>query len=60
MAQIEPIDDEIKAAQESKTEARDKIISKLYFDPAGYGSIQTVLRLAKMKDNMITKPMVQE
>ena len=33
---------------------KDSIISKIYYDPAGYGSMQTTLRDAKKRDNTIT------
>ena len=34
--------------------SKDDIISKVYFDPAGYGSINETLKDAKQYDNIIT------
>ena len=34
--------------------SKDDIISKVYFDPAGYGSINETLKDAKQYDNTIT------
>ena len=39
---------------------KDKIISKLYYDKAGYGSIDTVYKNARKENNTITKKYVQE
>ena len=33
---------------------KDSIISKIYYDPAGYGSMQTTLRDARKHDKTIT------
>mgnify|MGYP003350092788 CR=1 FL=1 len=35
-------------------EEKDKILAKVYFDPAGYGSINQTLKEAKAYDNTIT------
>ena len=37
------------------TDRKDKIISKLYYDKAGYGSIDTVYKNARKVDNTISK-----
>ena len=36
---------------------KDKTISKIYFEPAGYGSIKTTYEDAKKVDNKITLKM---
>jgi vancomycin permeability regulator SanA len=33
---------------------KDKIIEKVYFDPAGFGSINSILKDAKVYDTNIT------
>ena len=38
----------------SEQTEKDKIIEKIYFDPAGYGSITTTLKDARVFDKTIT------
>lgn len=44
----------------STAEQKDKIISDLYNDPAGFGSIQTTYKDARKKDKTITLKYVQD
>ena len=39
---------------------KDAILSKIYFDPAGYGSINQTLKEAKAYDNTITYDYVKD
>lgn len=39
---------------------KDEVISKIYYDPAGYGSVKTTWEDAKKKDNTITIKDVRE
>jgi hypothetical protein len=43
----------------SSTEEKYKVISKIYYDPAGYGSVQTIYKDARLKDKTITLKDVQ-
>ena len=43
----------------SSNAEKDKIISKIYYDPAGYGSIQTTYKDARLKDSSIQLQDVQ-